>query len=89
MGRSNPLPEYPPPTSRIFLCDAQAFPSSLFPITRCLAGVAAVGRHGFDGALRFPEKRNMFSIVVGFGVGTLFATVLLLLMQMLEDFRDS
>jgi hypothetical protein len=31
----------------------------------------------------------MFSIVVGYGVSTLFATGLLLVMQMLEDFRDA
>jgi hypothetical protein len=30
----------------------------------------------------------MLSIAVGFGVGTLFATGLLLVMQMFEDFRD-
>jgi|GEM_PF-2213394 hypothetical protein len=30
----------------------------------------------------------MLSIAVGFGVGTLFGTGLLLVMQMLEDFRD-
>ena len=30
----------------------------------------------------------MYSIVVGYGVGTLFATGLLLVMQLLEDFRD-
>ena len=29
----------------------------------------------------------MLSIAVGFGVGTLFGTGLLLVMQMLEDFR--
>jgi hypothetical protein len=31
----------------------------------------------------------MFSIVVGFGVGTLFGTGLLLVMQILEDLRDA
>jgi hypothetical protein len=30
----------------------------------------------------------MLSIVVGFGVGNLFATGLLLVMQILEDFRQ-
>jgi hypothetical protein len=30
----------------------------------------------------------LFSILVGFGVGTLFATGLLFVVQMLEDFRD-
>ena len=30
----------------------------------------------------------MASIVVGYGVGTLFATGLLFVMQLLEDFRD-
>ena len=39
---------------------------------------------------RFPFRRNlMFSIVVGYGVGTLFATGLLLVMQLIEDFRDA
>ena len=37
-----------------------------------------------------PFRRNlMFSIVVGYGVGTLFATGLLLVMQLIEDFRDA
>jgi len=31
----------------------------------------------------------MFSIVVGFGVATLFGTGLLLVMQMLDDFLDA
>jgi hypothetical protein len=31
----------------------------------------------------------LFSIVVGFGVVTLFATGLLFVMQILEDFRDA
>jgi len=30
----------------------------------------------------------MYAIVVGYGVGTLFATGLLLVMQLIEDFRD-
>jgi|ABSP01.1.fsa_nt_gi hypothetical protein len=31
----------------------------------------------------------MVSIVIGFGVATLFATGILFVMQMLEDFRDA
>jgi len=31
----------------------------------------------------------MVSIVIGFGVATLFATAILFVMQMLEDFRDA
>jgi hypothetical protein len=31
----------------------------------------------------------MFSLVIGFGVATLCATVLLFLLQMLEDFGDA
>ena len=41
-------------------------------------------------ALRhFPEKIRMFSIVTSFGVATLFATILLLMMQIVDDFRKA
>jgi len=52
-----------------------------------LARAAAV-RTRVAGVASLPENL-MFSIVVGYGVGTLFATGLLFVMQLLEDFRDA
>ena len=40
-------------------------------------------------SLRVPEKIHMFSIVISFGVATLFATGLLLLVQIVDDLRNS
>ena len=69
-------------------CGARAFPYSPLPFRLALARAAAVRTRA--AGVASPSGENlMFSIVVGYGVGTLFATGLLLVMQLLEDFRDA
>jgi len=53
---------------------------------RCLASAAAVGPHAGRGVISPSGENCLLSIVVGFGVVTLFATGLLFVMHMLEDF---
>jgi hypothetical protein len=53
-----------------------------------------LARHGptrsrVAGRVSLPGEIYMFSLVIGFGVATLCATVLLFLLQMLEDFGDA
>jgi len=48
-----------------------------------------VTSRGVAGVVRSSGEFRLYSTVIGFGVGTLFATALLFLMQALEDFRDA
>jgi len=51
-------------------------------------GLAAVDTHAGRRRQRLSGEFLLISIVIGFGITTLFATGLLFVMQMLEDFSD-
>jgi hypothetical protein len=65
------------------------------PVSQLLPPFARhLARHGptrsrVAGRVSLPGEIYMFSLVIGFGVATLCATVLLFLLQMLEDFGDA
>jgi hypothetical protein len=61
-----------------------------FHRTQIALSRAAAGHPARDAGVAWSSGEfRLYSTVIGFGVATLFATALLFLMQVLEDFRDA
>jgi hypothetical protein len=87
-GPNCPLPESRPCSKRTPACDARAFTISTLAI-RAPRGAPQSSRTRAAGVASHPGAIKLFSILVGFGVVTLFATGFLFVAHMLEDFRDA
>jgi len=64
-------------------------PVSTFPFRSLRGAPPQLTRTRVAGVASSSGDVQMFSIAVGFGVSTLVGTGLLLVMQMVEDFRDA
>jgi len=62
-------------------------PYSIISVLRILAGPSAVVPQLVAGVIGLSGEFMLISIGVGFGIATLFATGLLFMAQMVEDFR--
>ena len=83
-----PLPELGRVLTHVFV-RRTGFPPDYLPF-HALPGARRRSRLAYDlrASRHLVEKIPMFSIVVSFGVSTLFATVLLLVVQIVDDFRN-